>query len=109
MLKIIKNPEFTATVKVQIPTEGGHSDGSFTARFKALTVSQSEEFNMMSIEGTNDWLRTILIGWDGVVNDEGEPASFNHATRDELLDVPFIRMAIIQSYNGAMMGAKRGN
>lgn len=109
MLKVVKNPEFTATVKVLVPAEGGHSDASFTARFKALTVSQAEAFNMMSVDGTNDWLRTILIGWEGVVDDDGEPVTFNNQVRDELLDVPFIRMAVIQSYNAAMMGAKRGN
>ncbi|NEX47600.1 hypothetical protein [Pseudotabrizicola algicola] len=109
MLKIVKNPEFTAPVKVQVPAEGGYADMNFTARFKALTVSESEAFDMMSIRGTDDWLRTILIGWDGVVGEDDQPLSFNNAVRDQLLDVPFIRMAIIQAYNAAMMGAKRGN
>lgn len=109
MLKIVKNPEFTATVKVQVPAEGGFSDASFTARFKALTVSEAEAFDLVSVTGTNDWLRTILIGWEGVVGEDGEKVSFNHAIRDELLDVPFIRMAVIQSYNAAMLGARRGN
>lgn len=109
MLKIVKNPEFTANVKVQVPAEGGHLDASFTARFKALTISEAEAFDMMSIAGTNDWLRTILIGWEGVVAENGDPVSFSNAVRDELLDVPFIRMALIQTYNAAMMGARRGN
>lgn len=88
MLKIVKNPEFTAQVKVQVPAEGGHIDASFTARFKAATVSEAEAFDMMSTSGTTDWLRSILIGWDGVVGEDGEPISFSNLARDQLLDVP---------------------
>lgn len=109
MLKIIKNPEFTTAVKVQIPTSGGHTEASFNARFKVLTVSETEAFNMLSTEGTSDYLRTILIGWDGVIGDEGEPISFSDEARDQLIDIPYVRVAILSSYNSAMLGAKRGN
>lgn len=108
MLKIVKNPEFTATVKVSMPQPGGFSEASFTARFRALTVSQAEEFNLMTTEGTTDYLRAILIGWEGVADDDGD-VSFNDAARDELIDVAPIRIALLNSYNAAMMGAKRGN
>ncbi|MGK7664259.1 MULTISPECIES: hypothetical protein [unclassified Marinovum] len=109
MFKVVKNPTFTATVKISAPTEGGFSDGSFTGRFRALSVSDAEDFNLLTAEGTADYLRTILIGWDGVVGDDGEPVSFNDASRDQLLDIPFVRVAILNTYNSAMMGAKRGN
>lgn len=110
MLKIVKNPEFTATVKVSVPAAGGFTDGSFTARFRALTVTEAEAFNLASTTGTTDYLRRIFIGWDsGVVDEDGAPMPFSDETRDELLDIPFIRMAVLSAYNGAMAGAKRGN
>jgi hypothetical protein len=109
MFKVIKNPTFTATVKVSAPTDGGFADGSFTGRFKVLSISEAEDFNLLSSEGTKDYLRAILIGWEGVVDDSGEPLSFNDAQRDELLDIPYIRVGILNTYNAAMMGAKRGN
>lgn len=109
MLKIIKNPEFTATVKVQMPVAGGHSDASFTGRFKVLSISDSEAFNMLSTEGTTDYLRAILLGWDGVVDDDGTPISFNDESRDQLIDIPYVRVALLSTYNSAMLGAKRGN
>ncbi len=108
MLKIVKNPEFTSTVKVSMPASGGFADASFTARFRALTISEAEQFNLMSTEGTTDYLRAILIGWDGVSNDDGE-MSFNDAARDDLIDIAPVRIALLNSYNAAMMGAKRGN
>lgn len=109
MLKLTRNPTFTATVKVQIPTDTGPLEASFKARFKALTISAAEAFDLNSVQGTNVWLREILIGWEGVVDEDGNPAPFDDGVRDQLLDLPWNRMAIIQAYNGAMLGAKRGN
>lgn len=109
MLKIVKNPEFTSKVKVQVPVEGGTQEQSFTARFRALSVSEGEVFNMLSTEGNTDFLRAILIGWDGVKDEDGEAISFNDASRDQILDIPFVRVAILQTYNQAVMGARRGN
>lgn len=109
MFKVVKNPTFTATVKVSAPTEGGVVASSFTGRFKALSISDTEEFNLLTTEGTLNYLRSILIGWEGVADEEGQPISFNDAARDELLDIPFVRIGILNTYNAAMMGAKSGN
>ncbi|MBN8294736.1 hypothetical protein JI664_22390 [Rhodobacter sp. NTK016B] len=110
MLKIIKNPEFTAKVKVRMPVEGGAQDTQFTARFKGLTVSETAAFDTVTVEGTNSYLRAILVGWGEDLRDEaGEPMSFNDANRDMLIDIGPIRVALLQAYNLAMMGAKQGN
>lgn len=109
MFKIIKNPEFTAAVKVTIPVEGGFADASFTARFRALSVSETDAFNLFTAEGTSDYLRTIFVGWEDVCDDAGQPMSFNNAARDELIDLPYVRSALVTAYNAAMSGAKRGN
>jgi hypothetical protein len=109
MFKLVKNPTFTATVKISVPTEGGFTDSSFTGRFRALSISEAEDFNLLTSDGTQEYLRTILTGWDGVVDEDGTPVSFNDAVRDELLDTAYCRVAILNTYNAAMMGAKRGN
>ncbi|WP_126977475.1 hypothetical protein [Frigidibacter oleivorans] len=109
MFKVIKNPVFTATVRVTAPTEGGVVESSFTARFKALPVSEMAAINTFTPEGTVDFLRAILVGWEGVADEAGEPIAFNDASRDWLIDIAYVRTAIINAYNAAMMGAKRGN
>lgn len=109
MLKIVKNPEFTSKVKVQVPLEGGPQEQSFTARFRALSVSETEAFNMLTTESVSEWLRRILIGWEGVRDEDGDELPFSDAAREQLIDVPFVRMAVIAAYNAAMLGAKRGN
>ncbi|MCC6475056.1 MAG: hypothetical protein IT514_15085 [Burkholderiales bacterium] len=107
--KLVSNPEFTASVKVRVPTEGGHADGSFTARFRALSTSEASAFDRLSDEGLADYLRAILIGWEGVVDDAGATVSFSDAARDRLIDAPFVQVPLLVAYNEAMIGAKRGN
>ena len=109
MFKLLQNPEFSHVVKVTIPVNGGHDVQSFTARFRALSISATEQHNTLTAEGTAAYLREIFVGWDGVTDDQGEPIPFNDETRDRMLDVPFVRIALLETYNAAMMGAKRGN
>ena len=109
MFKLLQNPEFTHTVKVQTPVNGGHETQTFQARFRAISVSETEQHNTLTREGTNAYLREIFVGWEGVTDDQGEPMPFNDETRDRMIDIPFVRVALLESYNAAMMGAKRGN
>lgn len=109
MFKLVKNPEFSHAVKVSIPVDGGYSTQTFTARFRALTVSEAQGHDTMTLEGTNAYLRDVLVGLDGLVDDAGEAISYNDAVRDQVIDLPFCRIALLETYNAAMMGAKRGN
>lgn len=109
MFKLLQNPEFDHTVKVQLPVNGGHEAQTFTGRFRALSISDTEQHNTLTTEGTNQYLRAIFVGWEGVSDDQGEPVQFNDANRDRMIDLPFVRMALLETYNAAMMGAKRGN
>lgn len=110
MLKLVKNPEFTAKVKARMPVDGGVQEATFTARFKGLSVSETSRFDLMSLDGTNAYLREILVGWGEDLRDEaGAPMSFNDANRDLVIDEPPVRVALLQAYNAAMMGAKTGN
>ncbi len=109
MLKIVKNPEFTARVKVQVPTENGVIEESFVGRFRTISISDAEKFNGFATEEVSNWLRRILIGWEGIKDEDGKDVPFSDEAREQLIDIPFIRNAIGAAYNAAMMGAKRGN
>lgn len=109
MFKITKNPEFSHPVRVKVPTDTGFADHTFTARFRALTITESEKHDTMSTTGTNAFLAEVLVGWEGVTDDEGQPVAFSNAARQALIDIPFARVALLDTYNLAMIGAKRGN
>lgn len=109
MFKISKNPEFSHQVKVKTPTDTGFSEQTFTARFRALTISEADQHDSMSTSGTNAFLRDVLIGWEGIVDADGEAVPFSDAARQALIDIPFVRVALLDTYNLALIGAKRGN
>lgn len=112
MLKIIRNPEFRTTVRVHAPADGGQQDGEFSVRFRALTRSGLAEFDLGDVAGTDDFLRTVVLGWDGLVGDAGERFEFSDDNFSLLLDLTYVRVALVRAYfdaTGGVRAAKRGN
>lgn len=55
-------------------------------------------------------LREVLVGWDGIVDEDKQPLAFADETREALLAVPYVRGAFVDAYNqGANGGAKAKN
>lgn len=53
--------------------------------------------------------RRILVGWEGIVDDEERQIPYSDAMRDQLLDMMFVRVPLLRAYVDAVAGAKRGN
>jgi len=112
LLKIIRNPEFKAQVKVLVPSDGGQREQQFTVRFRALTRSEEAGFDAMSATSTDDFLRRIVIGWEELKDEDGQTFEFSDEHLSLLIDLHYIRFAIVQAYTNAISGvraAKRGN
>lgn len=108
MFKRIKNPTFKAPVILRVPGEDGPLEVRFTGRFRGLSISEAEDFDIARPDGLRAYIRAILIGWSDL-EDEGKPVAFSAAALDALLDVPVTPMAIIRAYNDGMLDAKLGN
>lgn len=105
MLKLARNPEFTHNVTVRVPVDGGHSEQTFKARYrvvpwKELTAHESDP---------EEQARQVLIGWEGIVDDDENPIPYSDAARDELLSMMFVRLPVLRTYVEAITSAKRGN
>ena len=110
MFKIVQNPEFSHVVHVQVPVDSGHATQTFTARFRVLTVSQAGAHRLDTAEGTDAYLRDIFVGWGKDLTDsDGAPLDYSDQIRDQLIDQPHVRLALLKTYNAALQGAKRGN
>ena len=63
------------------------------------------------LEGVNH--RTIaaevLVGWDGVTDDDGEPVGFTAASADKFLRIQGVAKAVCDAWAESLEGAKRGN
>lgn len=109
MFKIAKDPQFTHTVPVLVPVDDGHEEQSLKVRFRVRTVDDLNQHDRMTAEGTEAFLRSIIVRFEDVVGDDGQPVPSNDALTDQLLAFPFIRMAVVQGYFQAVNKAKLGN
>lgn len=106
MLKIGQKATFKAQVTVVINGDEGPDRMDFRAVFKRLT--RSEFINVMNKarigELTDlDIARDVLLGWDGVMLDDGEPMPFSTEARETLLELwpvlPCVMTAFVKAYD----------
>jgi hypothetical protein len=112
MLKINRNPTFKTPVKVFVPVDNGQAEQTFTAEFRALTRSEMATVDAVSAEGADEFLHRVVVGWEGVVDGDGDEFAFSPQNLETMIDIPFVRQALCAAYFSATSGvkaAKRGN
>lgn len=109
MFKIVKNREFTHSVPVMVPSDGGHTEETLRCRYRAVAQSDLMEFDLATADGTMGWLRSVCVSFDDVVDEAGAPIPMSDQLRDDLLSVSFIQIALIRHYTLAMSKARLGN
>lgn len=112
MHKVVRKPEFTAPVTVYEPADGGQREGRFKARFRALPRSEIAAYDLRTYEGTVQFLTDVVIGWEGLVEDDKTPFEFSPGNLSDLLDMDHYRMAFSNAYFDSTSGikaARRGN
>lgn len=107
MFKIAKEPTFTRTVTVCVPIDGGHSNQSMKVTFRVLSTDQLSTLG--GNEGQIEDLRRLIVSMDDLVNEADEPVAYSDPIRDQLIAVPYVRLALLQSYIEAVSKAKAGN
>lgn len=118
-----QSDEIKYPVKVQFTEESGKTTTkTFTAHFPRLPQSEIDDLvsrakpadsgNLLGVVDrlTDDELaRKILIGWDDVTDDQGQPVEFSPAMRDKLLDIHPVRPSVIAAWFEQITGGKRKN
>jgi len=67
---------------------------------------------MVDADGVSDIgvAREIVVGWEGVVDDEKQPVPFSPSGLDMFLDMPMVAATVVTAYMEAVSGgAKRKN
>mgnify|MGYP001065153565 FL=1 len=111
-------------VSFKLPTDGGKREKqSFEAEFKRLPQSRIMEIQTQAqrlikaaedgeqIEGISDLsvADEVLVGWSGIVDEDGEEVPFSKANKAALLEVPMLAASLIQSYFESLVEEKRKN
>lgn len=109
MLKIVQTPTFTHKVKARVPTDGGHRDEEFSATFRVLPASQAENYDYTTGAGMTEFLRAVVVRLDELADEQGKEIPYSDAVRDAVLDLPYARRALADTYIAAVTKAAAGN
>lgn len=105
-------PEFEWPVVIDVPTNGGKfQKHRITAVFRTIPTERYEELLELPIlEQDRNIARECLIGWKDVSDPDGNPVEFSDEARDRLLNLLYVRAAIVRAYADALSGkASRKN
>jgi len=113
MFKLALNPTYSWPVSVEVPTDGGkYEEATFQAVFKRGTVTDYQELHKRMDSGEINFMdeaRSVLVGWDEVVGEGGQPVEFSEVSREQLLQIPRFAEAIFWAYVRSATGAKVKN
>ena len=100
-------------VTVEVPVDDGrHDKQKFDGEFKRITQSRIREMGQLIETGDLtdvDLVKEVLVGWDGIEDDQGNELKFSQSKLKQLLDVPMVATAIATAFFDSIAGAKRKN
>lgn len=106
MFKVSSEHTFTHPVKVMVPVDGGHVEQSFKTKFRVLPLDDQADG---SEEGEQVTLRKAIVSMSDLVGEDDQPLAYSDGLRDQLIAVPYVRIALMRAYIGAVAKARVGN
>ena len=113
-----QSSSYSWPVSFDVPVDGGrHEKQTFDGEFKRLPQSKIgpmvAELGKLEDLGELDRITEIasdvLIGWSGINDDDGKEMPFSQKALEQLLEVPFLAVAVLKAYVDSIKGAKRKN
>lgn len=103
---------FDWPVTVRAPKDGGFDEQTFTVQFRAITSGRAKQLAKDLAPAAprdqerklGDLLPEVVIGWRDVVDEGGAPVPFDADTLARILDLPYVRVAIMSAYVRAISG-----
>lgn len=126
MAFVIKQSDsYSWPITFEIPVDGGrHEKQTFDAELKRLPQSRIVEIQeavqkrlsaIQRDEETADMItdheiaNEILIGWNGINDEDGTAVPFSERSKTQLLEIPTVTAAIVRAYFDSLSGARRKN
>jgi len=110
MFKVTNDPRFTHEVKVMVPVDGGHVEQSFKATFRVLQLDQlSDGEGLTAEEEQTQTLRKVICDLTDIEGDDGKALPYSEQLRDQMIGIPYVRIALMKTYLAAVTKARAGN
>lgn len=120
-----QSSSYSWPVSVKLPADGGKFEKqTFDAQFKRLPQARINEIQVdvqtrIKAAERNEPLEggisdqsiadELLVGWEGVVDSDGDAVTFSETVKQQLLDIPTVASAIIVAYFDSLAGVKTKN
>ncbi|MCR9218926.1 MAG: hypothetical protein NXI21_01750 [Alphaproteobacteria bacterium] len=110
---LAEEPRFTWPVEIRVPTESGtFQTQAIRAQFRVLPQSRLEEIARARVDDqdTNrSMIHEALIGWEArdVVDEDGAEIPFSEGVKDQLLDIPYVLIAMAKAYRDAVITGEK--
>ena len=105
-------------VAFDLPVDGGrHERQTFDGEFKRLPQSKIGPMvaEMMKLEDLgdldplNEIAAEVVVACSRVTRDDGKEIPYSQKALEQLLEVPFLAVAVLKAYMDSIKGAKRKN
>ena len=102
-----KIAEYDWQVTVETPDKGKFKQETFTAKFK--NIGRKAVAKLVEEQDDEDFVKSVLVGWSGIKDDDGNDVPFNDENFEALTDNHFIVKGIIESFGESMRLASEKN
>jgi hypothetical protein len=107
-LKLTQKPTFTATVEIDIANDkGGFERNVIKATFKRANTDEAKA--LAELELNADVIRAQLVGFSGLLDDNGSEVPFTEENVEALLQIPATLKPLATAFWNGNSGAKAKN
>lgn len=93
-------------VVVNVPQDGGsYKKHTFDAKFQIFGQAKIDEILQKFRNDDHDMIVEILAGWENVQDSDGNNLEYSDANKTALIDIPYVRTAIVKAYFECVGGA----
>ena len=92
-------------VDVKVPIDGKYKHHKFFATFRVLPNERIEEMSDNEV-ADKKVIEEVLAGWREVKDEDGGDIEFSSETRDALLAIPYVLVALGRAYYESIVGEK---
>lgn len=102
MLKLATKSTYKRNIHVEIPLDMGKTEKqSFVMEFRRLSVSETKDL-IAEAQDRNvtdeEMIKRYAVSWSGLAGEDGEEIAFNNANLEMVMDVSYMRKAIMQAF-----------
>lgn len=109
MFKLTEKRTIKWPVTVDVPQDGGSTrPAKFTVEFRLLDQSDID-VSLAQARNDAEFLFEVMQDWEGVADEDGQTIEFSDDTARRVVDIPYVRNALLRAYFEAVSGGRRKN